>query len=305
MSGEPDYSKYAIEVDPTRPNNAHAFALELVGSGKRVLEVGCWTGHVTEHLVAAGNTVVGVEIDAGAAERARRFAERVHVVDLDTTSLATAESGPFDSILLGDVLEHLRDPAAVLRDLTALLAPDGNVVISLPHVGHIDVRLMLLEGRWDYQDEGLLDRTHLRWFTRASIRELLAEAGLVATEVRRVVIWPGDTNVAVSPGLHSPDVVRFIEADPEARTFQFVVSARRASDGLDDALADGPVPQWPDLAAERAELDAEIERLRESNAHLSEANTALANEVAAWQRSKLVRLTAPVRALRRRLRGRA
>ena len=291
MSHSPDYSRYAIEVDRAS-SSAHALALDLVGAAKHVLEVGCWTGHVTEHLVAAGNTVVGVEVDPGAAELARRFADRVHVVDLDTTALSTAEQGPFDAILLGAVLEHLRDPATVLADLVGLLAPTGQVVISLPHVGHVDVRLMLLEGRWDYQDEGLLDRTHLHWFTRDSIRSMLAAAGLVATDVRRVLIWPGDTNVPVTPGLHSPDVLRFIEADPEARTFQFVLAARRAEPGLADALADAPAPAWPDLAAERAALTAEVE-------HLREANAALTNEVEAWRRSKLVRLTAPLRRLRR------
>ncbi|MEZ5296178.1 MAG: class I SAM-dependent methyltransferase [Ilumatobacteraceae bacterium] len=177
--------EYHVSVDPDADNNPHSIALRMVGAGHHVLEVGCWSGHVTEHLVAAGNTVVGVEIDVDAAAL-NGFADRVHVVDLDIVRLSGIESDRFDVIVLGDVLEHLRDPAATLADLVGMLTDDGVLVVSIPNVAHIDVRLHLLSGHWDYQPAGLLDRTHLRWFTRATLRDLLAGVGFVATDLEPV-----------------------------------------------------------------------------------------------------------------------
>jgi SAM-dependent methyltransferase len=275
---------YRTVVDPTATNNPHSYALQLVGAGHRVLEVGCSVGHVTQHLVAAGNSVVGVEIDAEAAHEARAWASTVHVIDLDRDHLTTVESGHFDVIVLGDVLEHLRDPVAVLRDLLTLLEPQGRVVISVPHVAHIDVRLMLLEGKWEYQDDGLLDRTHLRWFTKSSLHQLLADVGLVATRIERVRQGVGASLLPVTPGIHRPDVIRFIEADPEAHTYQFVVEAQVTGE---DVLNESPI-DWPIVGDEAADLRLQITELR---AH----NSALQTEIDAWHNAKIVRLAAPLR----------
>lgn len=283
-------ARYGTPVDPEAANNPHAYALSMVGTAGRVLEVGCSVGHVTEHLVAAGNTVVGIEIDPDAADQARRFTPDVIVADIDRIPLGELVRPGFDAILMGDVLEHLRDPAAALSEAVALLAPEGRIVISVPHVGFVDVRLMLLEGRWAYQDDGLLDRTHLRWFTYAGLAELLGGVGLTATRVERVRLGPGDSGLPVTAGLHSPDVVRFALADPEAMTYQYVLSARPALPG-EPPMPPVPQPAWPDLAAERAELERQVAALREER-------DALANEVDAWRRSRLVRLTAPLRRLR-------
>lgn len=288
--------QYGTQVDPDALNNPHSIAVRLVGSDQRVLEVGCSVGHVTEHLVARGNRVVGVEIDPEAAALAQRFAERVHRVDLDVTPLSSVEHARFDVVLLGDVLEHLRDPVAVLSDLVSLLEPPGRLVVSVPNVAHIDVRLHLLEGRWEYQAEGLLDRTHLRWFTRRGLRELLDAVGFRAVRLEPVVLGLGGSQLPVTPGLHGAEIVRFIESDPDAHVFQFVVEARPTplADGV-DALAAHRV-QPPDLDAERRAVHDEVAALR------TEA-VALRNEVDAWRRSRVVRLTSGLRSIRRRIAG--
>src|SRR5205823_7166679 len=92
--------------------------------------------------------------------------------------------GGFDAIVCADVLEHLRDPAAALAAVRHALAPDGEVVISIPNVAHLWVRLSLLAGRFDYAERGILDRTHLRFFTRRTLLALLARAGLAVDELR-------------------------------------------------------------------------------------------------------------------------
>jgi 2-polyprenyl-3-methyl-5-hydroxy-6-metoxy-1,4-benzoquinol methylase len=286
--------QYTVEVDPTAENNPHSHALRIVGGGHRVLEVGCSTGYVTEHLVAAGNTVTGIDIDPEAAELAERFATRVHVADLDLVPASTLTDERFDVIVLGDVLEHLRDPDAALADLLTLLTDDGRVVVSVPNVAHADLRLLLLEGRWTYQETGLLDRTHLRFFTRSSLRGLLADAGLTATRLERVVIDPFTSGLPVAPAVHGADVLAFVAADPDSRTFQFVVEARRTEhlDGAVDVLAAAPRIDWPRLE-HRAELDAHRARVGE----LERENAALRDEVEAWHNAKIVRLTRPLRAV--------
>jgi len=297
-------SRYDVPVDPAATNNPHSAAIRLVGTGRRVLEVGCAGGHVTRHLADRGNEVVGIELDPTAAEHARQFATAVHVADLDDTLPSSLVDGEFDVVVLGDVLEHLRDPAVVLADAVSVLGPAGRLVVSVPNVAHIDVRMMLLAGEWHYQDVGVLDRTHLRWFTRESLRALLADVGFVAVEVERVTVPFTGSGLPVRLDLASPEIRRLIEADPEAGTFQWVVAAERAEVGEhgvvlspDDALAaTGPVP-WPDLGEERRRLEAQV-------AELSERCEALGNEVDAWRRSRLVRWTAPIRSFAARLRGR-
>jgi SAM-dependent methyltransferase len=285
---------YDVAVDPEAANNPHSAAIRFVGSGQRVLEVGCWSGHVTKHLVARGNRVVGVEVNPEAAELAKAHAERVHVADLDRTSLSSLEDGPFDVIVLGDVLEHLRDPSATLADAATLLAPDGRFVISVPNIAHIDARMMLLQGEWQYQRDGLLDATHLRWFTHRSLQELLAGVGYVATQVERVCTPFGSSNLAFDRDAVAPDLIRFASADPEAYTLQFVVEARRT--GSDVLGAPDPV-DWPVVGGGEgwAQRLTDLERERD----------ALQAEVDAWRNSKLVRYTRPARSLYARLRRRA
>jgi SAM-dependent methyltransferase len=294
MSGRPEYE---VTVDPAAENNPHSAQLRLVGAGGRVLEVGCWSGYVTEHLVAAGNAVVGVELDAEAADRARRFAERVHVADIDVTPLSELEAGPFDVVLLGDVLEHLRDPDATLADAATLLGSGGRFVISVPHVAHVDVRMMLLQGNWEYQDDGLLDRTHLRWFTRDGLRSLLAGAGFVATAIERVRTPFGSSTLPFDRDAVPHPLLAYAAADDEVYTLQFVVEARRRSEtDLPDVL-DLPRPTaWPslDATADLARRIGELERERD----------ALQTEVDAWRNSTLARVAAPLRSVYARVRRR-
>lgn len=292
--------RYREVVDPSATNSAHAAAIRMVGRGHRVLEVGCSVGHVTEHLVANGNTVVGVEIDPAAAEEARRFAAEVHVADLDATPLDQIVDRSFDVVVFGDVLEHLRDPSAALAAATRLIGPDGHVVISIPNVAHADLRLMLLEGRWEYQEHGLLDDTHLRFFTRDGLRLLLAASGLVATEVERVTIPMFATNLPVTPELHGEAVRRFVLTDPEALTFQFIVAARRHGD---DVLARDE-PAFAPLDPDGERLRSEIGELRRMLAERETHEAALVAELDAWRNSTLARLSRPLRVVWGRIVGR-
>lgn len=143
----------------------------------RVLEIGCGSGATLGWLRQAYHTkrTVGIEVVQQAAEMARNFVDEVHCLDFERDDLPT--SGPrFDLILCLDVLEHMVDPwAAVDRLVRQYLELGGTLLVSLPNVRHYSVVLPLLfGGRWGYQDAGLLDRTHLRFFTRGSALDLLS-----------------------------------------------------------------------------------------------------------------------------------
>ena len=224
----PDF-KYALQLDLSVRTN-HTLMLEMIGHNKRVLECGCATGYMSRVLAERGCRVTGVEIVPEAAEQARPHCEQVIVGDLDQLDLAAAVGdgsppSPFDVVVFGDVLEHLRNPLRVLRASRSLLAPEGYVVASIPNVAHGDVRLSLLKGVFRYQPLGLLDDTHIHFFTRETIEELFDAAGFVVSDVERVEVDLFGTELGVVADEFSPEIVARVEADPESRTYQFVVRA--------------------------------------------------------------------------------
>ena len=151
--------------------------------GARVLDVGCATGYLAAELVRRGCRVTGVEADPLAAQRARTHCAAVVVGDVEDPGCRgeLADLAPFDVVLCGDVLEHLRDPWSALRALAAL---GTRVVLSVPNVAHWTGRRALARGRFPYAEHGLFDRTHLRFFTLASARELAEGAGLAVVAER-------------------------------------------------------------------------------------------------------------------------
>lgn len=141
-----------------------------------ILDVGCAEGRLCQGMAASGIRVVGIEPHAAAATQARaRYAE----VHAGTIADFTSEER-FAQVVFADVLEHVEDPWGTLRRVTQdLLMPDGRVILSIPNVRHWTVvRDLVVRGRWEYVDAGLLDRTHLRFFTRRSCLGLARGAGL-------------------------------------------------------------------------------------------------------------------------------
>jgi 2-polyprenyl-3-methyl-5-hydroxy-6-metoxy-1,4-benzoquinol methylase len=182
-----------------RRHRAHAKLLEAVGTGNRVLDVGCSSGYLARPLAERGNTIVGLELDPEAARAAEEFCELVLVGDVETMDLPL-EPGSFDVVLGGDVIEHLRDPAAALARLRPLLRPGGRVVLSTPNVANWAIRLSLLSGRWRYTDRGILDRSHTHLFTRATLAETLERAGYRVERIDFSVPVPGDSDLLDAVG---------------------------------------------------------------------------------------------------------
>jgi O-antigen biosynthesis protein len=170
-------SRYFSDAKP-------AFLQLIDPRGLRILDLGCGGGHNGEMLKKAGaREVVGVERDSAAAAQARTRLDRVIEADLAAFDPAVLGDEPFDAILASDVLEHLMDAEDVLAGAVTRLRPGGAVVLSLPNVASVFVIAQLLLKSWPRRGSGLFDRTHVRWFGRRDMVQLLRGAGLSVLRV--------------------------------------------------------------------------------------------------------------------------
>jgi O-antigen biosynthesis protein len=160
--------------------------LALLPAGTRsALDVGCGAGATARALAAIGVVeIVGIEANPGAAAAAERYCQRVLIGDVEAMDVDLPE-GYFDAILFADILEHLRSPYDVVARFLPFLKRSGSLLVSIPNVTHHYVLLMLLSGRWEYRERGIMDETHLRFFTRKSFLEQMKRIGLDPVEMRR------------------------------------------------------------------------------------------------------------------------
>jgi SAM-dependent methyltransferase len=235
------------------PGSTHNLVVGLVEPGSRVLEFGCASGYMSEALRdRLSASVVGVELDAEAAQLAAVHTERVLVGDAEELDLEAELGGErFDAILFADVLEHLRDPAALLRRVRQFVAEGGVVIASIPNIAHASVRLALLSGSFRYREEGLLDAGHLRFFTREGIQDLFESSGYLITQWLRRRIDVEQTEIPVPASV--PEEARaWATGDAEATTYQFVVCA----------VPSGPAAQLLAWRTKLGEARTELEELR-------------------------------------------
>lgn len=160
------------------PYSSHAQILKWVEQERpaEVLEVGTATGYLSAEMARMGCRVTGIEQDPQMAEVARPYCQEMFIRDIEAMDFG--ELGAYDAIILGDVLEHLRNPRGVLEKFSRLLKPGGRILISLPNIANIFVRVNLLLGRFKYTQVGILDEGHLRFFTLKTARQLAADSGL-------------------------------------------------------------------------------------------------------------------------------
>jgi SAM-dependent methyltransferase len=162
------------------PGSVHPLLVSMIRPREVVLEVGCSTGYISEKLKSEKQcTIVGIEVDENAAEIARRrVGIPVFVSSGELPDLPTGYVGHFDVILCADVVEHTCNPLEFIEHLKRYASPTGRFVFSIPNIAHWTSRINLLRGKWQYTACGLLDYTHLRFFTLDSACRLLEEAGL-------------------------------------------------------------------------------------------------------------------------------
>lgn len=244
LAARPEAHRYRVEEQ----NRA---LVRAIGRPRTVLDVGCGIGLNGAAAKRKGAYVTGIETSRTAIEGARRVLDEVLDLDIaDSDAVKRHLDGRrFDLMLLGDVLEHLPEPARVLERLVAYLDDGGHAIISVPNVAAWTNRLALLAGRWHYQPSGILDETHLRFFTLDTARSLVKSAGLevlytmqnpmlvraAKDVIARVYLEPGDEPTALGDSVSYKlyqGIVRPLEdliADrrPELFAFQHVIVARR------------------------------------------------------------------------------
>lgn len=221
---------YEYQID-LAGDNALAYVVELAGAGRKILELGAGAGMQTQFLAKGGrNDVVAVEINPASVEKLRKFTDRVHSLDLNAPRWkdALAAEGKFDVIVAADVLEHLYDPWNAIVEMKELLNPEGEIIVSLPYIGNGAILGLLYEDDFDYREEGLLDKTHIRFFGLRNIEALHEKAGLAITDARIVLRSPGVTEFHAR-WKRLPKAVRAaLTISPHADIYQVVTTARRA-----------------------------------------------------------------------------
>lgn len=262
-------------------NSSQTLAVELTGSNNLILEVGTSTGYLTKILRDMGNRVIGVEIDEEAARIAEEYCDLMIIGDIEVIDLDEYLGPPsIDVAILGDVLEHLNNPGAVLEKIKRYLKPQGSIVVSIPNVCHGDVILHLLKGDFRYTSVGLLDQTHLRFFGFKNVVELLNGCGYFITDVLTTRIHMGDTELGRDLEEVPRELFKFIESLPNADVYQFVLSAKPSKNPKNE-----PIPE--------VDLKMIFDRMVEDL--LNEHETSLKreiNEICAKQQEALERIRA-------------
>lgn len=224
-----DY-EYEADLDG---DNALAYVVELAGESRKILELGAGSGMQTRHLAQGGrNEVIAVEINPASVRKLEAIVDRVHTLDLNDPSwvVPLRPDGPFDAIVAADVLEHLYDPWSTIALMKTLLAEGGEIVVSLPFIGNSAVLGLIYESDFEYRDQGLLDKTHIRFFGLHNIVALHRNAGLTITDARFVLRPPETTEFHMRWNSLPLKVRRALSFSPHGNIYQVVTVARAAAE---------------------------------------------------------------------------
>ncbi len=190
--------------------------MSLVGRdpGRTVLDIGCASGYLGKLIKDLGNHVDGVEVSAAAADEARKKLDTVYVFDIEQEWPEDIAHNTYDLMLCTEVLEHVFDPAQVLRSASQLLKSGGSIIISTPNFMSWMNRVKFLFGRFEYADQGVFDFGHIRFFTYAYLKKVLKENNLVIADERHIV-FPGK-------------LTKIIKRWPSLFAHQFVLKVTKA-----------------------------------------------------------------------------
>lgn len=231
---------YQRKINADGADSLSRIALSIPPSVE-LLDVGTGTGALGEFLSTERECVLdGVNYNADEVTVAKPFYRELRVANLEQTRLSEVfGNNRYDFIVFADVLEHLRNPAEVLADACKLLKPQGRIIISLPNIAYAGVVADLLAGQFNYTEEGILDQTHVQFFTRGSLYQLLSKCGLKPTRWDQISKQPGDSEFRHRyPDALPPALWQALSAHPDALAYQFIVEA--ASN--DASTSEAPMP---------------------------------------------------------------
>jgi 2-polyprenyl-3-methyl-5-hydroxy-6-metoxy-1,4-benzoquinol methylase len=236
---------YTYTIDPDSDTTG-AKILKFVGKHKKVLEIGAGPGSVTKVLQDINQcNVTALEVNPDYIARLTEFCPTVISADLNDPqwNQKFTEEQKFDIVLAADVLEHLYEPLACLKNMATLLNESGSIILSLPHVGHAVIAGCLWDGDFEYGQWGLLDRTHIRFFGIKNIQNLVEDADLKVTDVSFVVRSPDRTEFAQRWSRLPQSFKKEILANPFACVYQVVLQAvPKSSPGKSITIAEAAIP---------------------------------------------------------------
>jgi 2-polyprenyl-3-methyl-5-hydroxy-6-metoxy-1,4-benzoquinol methylase len=217
--------------DESAANTSWYKVFHLVPEKAKVLDVGCSSGNFGHELITRKHcTVDGLELDKADAKAASKQLRKVFIKNVETDNLKEIDKD-YDIIYFGDVIEHLVDPIAALKKIKNHLSPNGKILFSIPNMGHISIRLYLLRGDFDYGETGLLDKTHLHFYTLAEVQRVFAEAQL---KIDHLDFVDKDYPKALvqkelkAAGLTGSAAFLARTQEPAAAAFQFVGTAKNS-----------------------------------------------------------------------------
>lgn len=216
-------SKYSENM-PNDLNDAIGWMYDFIEPHSSVLDFGCSTGYFGSLIKEAKSCkVYGVEISAD-KNVAKKVLDGVYSFDLDNNWPKKVFERKYDYLFFGDVLEHLKDPGMVLKRCHELLKPNGKIFVSVPNIAHISIRLELLMGSFEYEPMGILDNTHLKYFTKNSFSKLAVDNGYTIERIDSTIDeFPKEIieNYLNKAGLNSTHKFWKYTSSIEARAFQF------------------------------------------------------------------------------------
>lgn len=217
--------KYGSNTSIFKPEKLHSQNIDrqsvsFIESNARVLEIGCATGFMGEYLIRhKGCEVIGVELGRDEARVAVKKLSKVIVGDIEDKSTIgeIVKFGTFDVVFASALIEHLKDPWIALHQWRKFLKPKGYIVVSTSNIAHWSMRVSLLKGKFQYSDYGILDNTHLRFFTLYSFQKLIQDAGYITEQIGIDAVGGGFPKVSLLGSKFFPNLF----------TYQMVIKARK------------------------------------------------------------------------------
>lgn len=200
-----------------------------VPESSTILELGPATGYLTQYLTQEKNCIVDcVEISSTMAQKVEPLARKLVVGDLNTLDLAqTLGNEQYDVILAADILEHLSYNNTVLKQCYELLKEDGCLIVSVPNIAHASIIAALCQGEFSYTQDGLLDKSHIRFFTQDSICQELTSKGFLIAHLAVVHKLPHETELGDTPSNLPPAIEEYLMSRPQATAYQFIITATK------------------------------------------------------------------------------
>ena len=247
--------KYEQAID-WNSNNTMTIIAEVINDNSKVLEFGPASGRLTKYLKSEKNcTVYIVELDEESGNIAKKYAEKALIgeVEGNIESFNWTEAyadEKFDYIIFADVLEHLRNPLTVLEKSKEFLKSDGYIIFSVPNIAHNSVIIDLMKNRFNYSDTGILDNTHLKFWTYESIEKLVRDAGMKVDFRKATYSQVGMNEFDNSYAECEEEIAFFLKTRDYPEVYQFVYKisefAPCANDNFLEKKTDYYYVQWID-----------------------------------------------------------